>query len=159
MSNKKAVAVGCALIALAVLAVLCCVLVPIWSARGDMRDMLRAAYRTDPQYMLVSDPLFEIDDLSGNDGKEVRLDDDAIAQVQSLLETIATGYSYGEQLRMPLGAWDLSLSVKTAEGDTVRLYFTDAYFYYTEGERATRFTADDSAAYAALHALLQEALQ
>ena len=159
MSNNKAVTVGCALIALAVLAVLGCVLVPIWSARGDVKDILRAACSDDPQYVLVSDPLFETGDPTGNDGKEVKLDADAQSQLRSLLETLAAGYSYREQQRMPLGAWDLSLSVKTAAGDMARLYFTDAYFYYTDGERSVRFAADDSEAYAALLTLLQEALQ
>ena len=53
---------------------------------------------------------------------------------------------------------DKRLLAKTAQGETVQIYFTDTNFYFIEGELTYYFTPKDTHAYAELLAMLQGAL-
>ncbi len=159
MSNKKTVLIGAVILLVAALIVLGSILVPIWSARGRMKDTLRAASATDVQYMLVSDPLLETDDALGNDGREIMLAPTQQTAVSQALQALCDAFSYDKKEQKVLGAWDMCLSVKSAAGKMVSVYFTSEAFYCMEGDVAFFFTPDDTDAYAVLYEMLCDTLQ
>ena len=159
MSNKKAIVIGISVLALAVCVVLLCVLAPMLGARKELKKAVSALCNEEAQYLLVGDPLYKTDDYLGNNGKEVLLDDTQAGAVRAHISAFSENCSYKEQQKLMLGAWDLYVLAKHADGTVTRVYFTSEQFYCTKGDAAMVFTPDDAEAYAAFYAVLKAILQ
>ena len=159
MSNKKAIIIGISVLALAACVVLLCVLAPMLGARKELKKAVSALCNEEAQYLLVGDPLYKTDDYLGNNGKEVLLDDTQAGAVRAHISAFFENCSYKEQQKLSLGAWDLYVLAKNADGTVTRVYFTDGQFYCTKGDAAMVFTPDNAEAYAAFYATLKAMLQ
>ena len=159
MKNKKVYLIGSAIVALAVVIVALCILVPMASHRSQLKKLL--AKLEAPERVTLGDPLFETGDILGNKGKEILLEGEARDAVLAYLRGLgASGYRTDGTERMSAGSLDLVIKVKTAEGEILHLWFDEDGFYYMEGIVAVLFEAEDEEAYEAfygsLHRLLKE---
>ncbi len=159
MGNKKTVIIGILVLTLAVTLVLLCVCLPMLTARKEMRRALHALCDRSAQYLLLRDPLRKTDDYLGNDGKEIVLNDGQAAELRAQLSELSEQYSYQARHKLALGAWELHVLAKQADGTVACVYFTPDSFYCTKGDAALVFTPDDTAAYAALYTKLQAMMQ
>ena len=152
--------VGVAIILLAAVIILLSVFVPRLQQKKQMKELLRAATSPDIAVMALNDPLFDHGDLLGNKGKEVELTGEARGQMQAALGALLdAGFRAKGAEKSPFGTSDLSLYVRGASGDTVRLYFTAEEFYYQQGSAIARFAPKDAEAYGELYTLLQALIQ
>ena len=149
MVGKKTVWIGCLIIALAAVIVVMAVLMPRLLKKDDMRDLLQVAIRTDAQYVYLNDPQFVHEDVLSEKGKEVKLTGETLSAVRSQLDTLSDHFSFRES-KEGIAGFDLHLLVKTADGKTVKIYFTDTCFYWCEYSTYHYFAPKDEEAYAAL---------
>lgn len=149
MKNKKVYLIGGSIVVLAVVIILLCVFVPIWSHRAEMKRLLPALQGS--ARMTVGDPLYENGDFLGNTGKEVLLEGERLTEIEGLLQAICDGgYRTDGTRKMSAGSSDLTLKVRSAEGEILILWFNDEHFYYIDGSVAVLFEAKDEAAFASL---------
>lgn len=145
---KKTVIMGSGIILLAVLIIVISIFAPRWSRKSEMRERIELLLSPDPLAVVLSEPKYNTDDPL-YDGREAVLDkasaDELLGKLAAMLDK---GYRYKESEKIPGGAWDLSLLVRTAEGKSVQIFFTDTYFYYTADMAAHRFSPDDMSSYA-----------
>ena len=145
---KKQTLIGIGIILLAVAIILLVIFVPRFARKGEMRDRLSLLFAPDPQALVLSDPLYDTADPL-NDGREVILQpQEREAFLASLTAVLEGGYRYKESAKMPGGAWDLSVVLRSAEGESVQIFFGKECFYYTQSSAAHYFEPRDAAAYA-----------
>lgn len=149
MIGKKTVWIGCLIIALAAAIVVVAILMPRLLKKDDMRDLLQAAISTDAQYVYLNDPQYVHEDVLSERGKEVKLTGEMLTSVRSQLGAMSDHFSFRES-KEGIAGFDLHLLVKTADGKTVKIYFTDECFYWCEYDTYHYFAPKDEAAYVAL---------
>lgn len=146
MKNKKIYLISGGIIALAVLIVLFCTLMPIAIHKNKMGKMLAAAASS--AQLSVRDPLFETGDVLGNRGKEVLVSGDSLLELETMLKQLSkSGYRSEGVQKMPGGTMAMSLKVRTDANETIILYFEETRFYYMDKETAVLFEAKDEAVY------------
>lgn len=147
MTNKKVYAIGGGIIALALLIILLCTLLPGAIHKNKMEGMLDAM--TSSAQISLRDPLFETgEELLGNKGKEILLADEDRLEVEAMLKSLFDGgcRSAGVQ-KMPGGTMAMSLKARTGTNEIIILYFEKEHFYYMDEENAILFEAKDMDAY------------
>jgi hypothetical protein len=150
MTNKKIYLIGGGIIALAVLIILLCTLMPVAVYKNKMGKMLDNG--TSFAQISVGDPLFETGELLGNKGKELLLSDEDRLEVETMLKQLSeNGYRSKGVQRMPGGTMAMSLRMRTDTNEIVILYFEETRFYYMDEENAVLFEAKDTDAYRTLY--------
>ena len=145
---KKTILIGSCIILIAALIIVLAVFAPRWSRKSEMRERMELLLAPDPQVVVLSDPLYDTEDPL-HDGREAVLDAQRTAALfEKLRAVLDDGYRYKESEKIPGGAWDLSVVVRTAEGQSVQIFFRAEDFYYTKGAVAYRFTPKDADKYA-----------
>ena len=158
MKNKKIYLIGGGIIALAVLIVLLCTLMPIVSHKNKMDKMLAAAVSS--VQMSVRDPLFETGEVLGNKGKEILLSENSLLEIKRELNQLSEdGYRSEGVQKMPGGTMAMNLKARSDTNKTVILYFEETRFYYVDKENAILFEAKDEVAYRALYQKLKDCLK
>lgn len=157
MKNKKTVLIGIGIIALALAIVLSVILVPRALYKAQMKTVLERACEVDSQYVCLSDPRYDSGSVFVGNGKEIVLQGEALTQTVEELGALAQSFSYVKSEKGIFGM-DLTLRVKCADGETVRVYFTDTQFYFCSGDAARRFVAKDTAAYQTFLTMLRTVL-
>lgn len=129
------------MILLAVLIVLMAVFIPRALQKKEMRALLAEFASGEITYLLLCDPMYENQDLFGNRGKEIRLDEEQIAFVQARLDTIQSSKLSGARTQtMPVGSFDLQLILRKSDGSTARLYFPQGGVAYLDKTELYVFT-------------------
>ncbi|MBQ8358081.1 MAG: hypothetical protein IJX39_09800 [Clostridia bacterium] len=150
--NWKIYVIGSSLIALALIIVLLAVFLPKIVHRSEMKDLFESILAPDPAFVTVGDPLYNTGDALGNRGKEVILEGETRTEVLDLIAALSEGgYRIAAEEKKTSGAWDLSLRVRSATGETLYLYFTESTFYYMNDTLAVHFEPKDAALYATLY--------
>ena len=145
---KKTVIIGTGVLLIAALIIVLAIFAPRWSHKGEMKDRIELLLSPDPLAVVVSDPLFDTDDPL-YDGREAVLDTESSAALFDKLETaLDGGYRYVGSEKIPGGAWDISIVVRTADGKNAQVFFTETGFYYTKDVKAHYFEPKDAAQYA-----------
>jgi len=157
MTNKKTYLIGGGIIALAVLIVLLCTLVPVAVRKNKLQKMLDATELS--VQLSVRDPLWEMGDILGNTGKEILLSGESLHEIKAMLKQLAEGYRTAGVQNMPGGTMAMNLKAVTDTNETVILYFEETRFYYMDQETAILFEAKDEGAYGALYQKLKYCLQ
>ncbi len=147
--------VGVGAILLAVLTVLGVIFLPRMAAKSDMEELLALAAAPDAQYVMLVDPTFKHEGLMAGEGREVLLTGALLESTRTALAAFANDFSYEKKASALGGSLGLHLLVKTAEGEAVKIYLTEASFYAVLKGSAYHFSADG---YAALYNELQAAL-
>lgn len=146
MRNKKVYLIGGVIIALAVLIVLICTLVPIAVQKNRMGKLLDDIASS--AQISVRDPLFETGEILGNKGKEILLSEEERLEVKAMLKQLSeNGYRSKDTQKMPGGTMAMSLKARTDTNGSIILYFEETRFYYMEKENAVLFEAKDADAY------------
>ena len=157
VKGKLHIIVGVGLILLAVLIVLGVIFLPRMAAKSDMRELLeKAAVRS--EYVMVVDPTFVHEGIMAGEGREARLEGEALAAVQGALAVLAEDFSYEKKEGTFSGGLGMHLLVKGTEGEILQIYFTKEHFYATLKGARYYFTADDAEAYKTLYENLLSAL-
>ena len=145
---KKTVITGVCILLLAILIIVLAIFAPHWSRKSEMRKRAELMLSPDPLAVVLSDPLFDTSDPL-YDGRETVLNAESSAALFDKLEAVLdAGYRYVGSEKIPGGAWDLSIVVRTADGENAQIFFTDAGFYYIEDVKAHYFEPKDSILYA-----------
>ena len=160
MKKHKATLIGVGMILLALIIVLSAVLIPRIVQKNKMKEHLAKMMAEDVQIMIVEDPLFMKWDLLGNNGTEVVLEGEQFLDIRAKLQAmIDGGYRVDYDEKRDTGAWDMNLRVRTATGESLRLWIDEATFYMMEDTFALGFCPKDEAAYAALREAMIAVLQ
>lgn len=149
--------VGVGAILLSVLTVLGVILLPRMAAKSDMKELLLLAAAPDAEYVRLVDPAFEHEGLLAGAGREVALTGALLADTRAALGGIAEDFSYEGKEDAYAGALGLHLLIKSAEGEIVKIYFSQNEFYAVLKGSAYHFSADDAQGYADFYAKLQAA--
>ena len=148
---------GISIVAFAVLLLLFFFFMPRWRENHALSESTELMLTAELEYMAVADPLHKAEGVYTDRGVEVVLEDDEVAAVRAALQAVVdSGLKNGENKTLENGAWDLNLTVRTAENERTTLYFTETALYFYADTTAYYFTPKDEAAYAALRALLYE---
>lgn len=150
--------VGIAVVVLAVLIVLGVVFLPRLSATSDMEELLLSAAAEDAQYVMLVDPTFVHEGILAGEGREVRLTGEDLAQVRRVLSALASDISYESKESAEGSAFCLHLLVKSADGEIVKVYFTENGLYAVLKGSTYRFSVGDVQAYAEFYNALQAML-
>ena len=146
--------IGVAVVVLAVLIVLGVVFLPRLSATSDMEELLLSAAAEDAQYVMLVDPTFVHEGVLAGRGREVRLEGEVLAQVRRTLSALASDISYERKESAEGSAFCMHLLVKSAEGEVVKVYFTENDLYAVLKGSTYRFSVGDVQAYAEFYATL-----
>ena len=156
--SRRSLILCCSLAALLIGGILCGILLPRIAAREDMEKMLFAVAGEDVQYLVLTDPHYNNDELFANNGKEITLSGERLQTVRTQLLQLAETLKYKGSDRKSLTGLDLRLFAKCADGSVVQLYFQGERFYYIS-EDVTYYFAADADLYAAFLATLKGAMQ
>ena len=146
--------VGVGAILLAVLTILGIVFLPRMAAKSDAEDLLLIAAAPGEEYMMLVDPTFEHEGFMAGEGREVRLEGALLESTRASLAAFAEDFSYEKKSSAPGGSLGVHLLVKSAEGEIVKIYLTEASFYFVLKGSAYHFSAEG---YTALYNALQAA--
>ena len=149
--------VGFAILLLTVLILLGFIFLPRMAARSDMRELLVLAAAPDTQYVMLVDPTYVHPGILAGQGREVRLEGELLEQTRAALSRLSEDFSYKAKEDALSRAFGMHLLVKTAEGEIVKVYFSEGDFYAVLKGSAYHFTAKDAQEYAAFYAMLNRA--
>ncbi len=157
--KSKVTLIGCMIVTVTLILVLCAVFLPRLAAKNDMKGLLAAALSHDASHVTYTDPNYENEGLLVGDGREVQLTGEVLAAVREALADLSKSFSFEKSKKVLMSGLDRRLWIKTAQGENVQIYFTDTEFYFIEGEITYYFTPKNTEAYAALLATMQAAFQ
>jgi len=143
--------VGISAILLAILSVLGVVFLPRLAAKSDMEELLERAAAPSAQCVMLVDPTFRHEGFLAGEGREVVLTGALLEQTHAALAAFAEDFSYEKKQSAPAGALGMHLLIKTAEGEIVKIYLAENFFYAILKGSAYHFSADG---YAALYSAL-----
>ena len=149
--------VGISIVAFAVLLLLLFFFIPRWRENRVLSESTDLMLTAELDYMAVADPLHKAEGVFTDRGVEVVLEDDEVTAVRAALQAVVDGgFRNRENKTLENGAWDLNLTVRTAEDQRTTLYFTETEIYFYANTTAYYFAPKDTAAFEALCALLCE---
>ena len=148
---------GISILLFTVLLLLFFFFLPRWRENHALAESTDLMLFAEVEHMSVADPLHKAEGVFTDRGVEVILEDAEIKAVRAALQAgVDGGFRNGENETLQNGAWDLNLSVRTAENQRTTLYFTETSLYFYADTTAYHFIPKDEAAYAALRTLLYE---
>ena len=150
--------VGIAIVVLAVLIVLGVVFLPRLAAKSDMAELLEGVAASDTQYVMLVDPTFKYEGILAGEGREVRLEGEALLMVREKLTAFSRTFSYRGKESAEGAAFCLHLLAKTADGEILKIYFAESDLYAVLKGSVYRFTVNDVQAYTAFYNALIAAL-
>ena len=150
--------VGFAILLLTALIVLGFVFLPRLAAKSDMRELLVLAAAPDAQYVMLIDPTYVHPGLLAGQGREVRLEGELLEQTRAALSRLSEDFSYKAKEDALSRAFGMHLLIKTAEGEILKVYFSESDFYAVLKGNAYHFSADNAQDYAAIYAMMNNAL-
>ena len=157
--KSKVTLIGCAIIAVTLILILCAVFLPRLSAKRDMKALLAATLSPDSSHMTYTDPNYENEGFLAGEGREAQLTGETLAAVHEALAVLSEDFSFEKREKELMSGLDRRLWVKTAQGENVQIYFTDTVFYFIDGEITYYFTPKSTENYVALLDAMQGALQ
>lgn len=127
--------VGGILILLAVVLILLTVFVPQAKQKKQMREILDSFLNAEISYILVTDPVYKTGDLLGNDGRELRLDDEKTAALLQKIRAVRdAGFRRaGEEENLPAGSFDLRVFLRATDGSMAQFFVRQSMVGYVDG--------------------------
>ncbi len=146
---------GISIVLFTVLLLLFFFFLPRWRENHMLSESTDLILTAELDYMAVADPLRRAEGVFTDRGVEVILEDAEVEAVREALQAVVDGgFRNGENETLQNGAWDLNLTVRTADNKRTTLYFTETALYFYAETTAYYFTPKDAAAFAALRTLL-----